>query len=215
MAAEHKPAASSPPATRVRAGRRPGTTDTRAVILAAAKAEFAEKGFDKASVRGIARAAKVDPALVHHYFGSKDDLLLASLEAPFDPRQIIASLTEAGADGLGQRIAETFLTVWDDEHQRVPFVALFKSAMTTPAAADQLRNGIVRMVQVSVSAAIDTDDADLRSQLIVSQMLGMAMARYVLELEPLASTPREEVARRLGPVLQSYITGPVGGPAAG
>jgi AcrR family transcriptional regulator len=215
MAAEHTPAASSPPATRVRAGRRPGTTDTRAVILAAAKAEFAEKGFDKASVRGIARAAKVDPALVHHYFGSKDDLLLASLEAPFDPRQIIASLTEAGADGLGQRIAETFLTVWDDEHQRVPFVALFKSAMTTPAAADQLRNGIVRMVQVSVSAAIDTDDADLRSQLIVSQMLGMAMARYVLELEPLASTPREEVARRLGPVLQSYITGPVGGPAAG
>jgi AcrR family transcriptional regulator len=215
MAAEHTPAASSPPATRVRAGRRPGTTDTRAVILAAAKAEFAEKGFDKASVRGIARAAKVDPALVHHYFGSKDDLLLASLEAPFDPRQIIASLTEAGADGLGRRIAETFLTVWDDEHQRVPFVALFKSAMTTPAAADQLRNGIVRMVQVSVSAAIDTDDADLRSQLIVSQMLGMAMARYVLELEPLASTPREEVARRLGPVLQSYITGPVGGPAAG
>ena len=185
------------------------------MILAAAKSEFAEKGFDKASVRGIARAAKVDPALVHHYFGSKDDLLLASLEAPFDPRQIIASLAEAGADGLGQRIAETFLTVWDDEHQRVPFVALFKSAMTTAAAADQLRNGIVRMVQVSVSAAIDTDDADLRSQLIVSQMLGMAMARYVLELEPLASTPREEVARRLGPVLQSYITGPVGGPAAG
>jgi AcrR family transcriptional regulator len=214
MAAERTSAASSPPATRVRAGRRPGTTDTRAVILAAAKAEFAEKGFDKASVRGIARAAKVDPALVHHYFGSKDDLLLASLEAPFDPRQIIASLTEAGADGLGQRIAETFLTVWDDEHQRVPFVALFKSAMTTPAAADQLRNGIVRMVQASVSAAIDTDDADLRAQLIVSQMLGMAMARYVLVLEPLASTPREEVARRLGPVLQGYITGPVGGPTA-
>jgi AcrR family transcriptional regulator len=198
-------------AERARPGRRPGATDTRAVILAAAKAEFAEKGFDKASVRGIARAAQVDPALVHHYFGSKDDLLLSSLEAPFDPRQVIAALTEHGAEGLGERIATTFLTVWDDEKARVPIVALFKSAMTTPAAADLVRNGVARMVLEAVSEAIEADDADLRAQLVVSQLVGVAVARYVLELEPIASTPREEVARRLGPVLQRYIDGPAAG----
>jgi AcrR family transcriptional regulator len=202
MAAERTDAA-----PRSRTGRRPGTTDTRAVILAAAKAEFAAKGFDKASVRGIARAAEVDAALVHHYFGSKDDLLLASLEAPFDPRQVIASLTEQGLDGLGERIATTFLTVWDNEAQRVPFLALFKTAMTNPAAADQLRNGVVRMVQTSVSAALGAEDAELRAQLVVSQLLGLAMARYVLELEPLASAPRDDLVRRIGPVLQAHIEG--------
>lgn len=196
-----------PPPSRSRAGRRPGSADTRAVILSAAKAEFAAKGFDRASVRGIARAAEVDPSLVHHYFGSKDDLLLASLDAPFDPRQVIASLTELGVDGLGERIARTFLAVWDDEARRVPFIALFKAAMTNPAAADQLRSGVIRMVLTSVTTAIEADDAEIRAQMVVSQMLGMAMARYVLELEPLASASADDVARRLGPTLQRYIEG--------
>ncbi len=204
MAAER-----APTAARARAGRRPGSVDTRAVILVAAKTEFADKGFDKTSVRGIARAAGVDPALVHHYFGSKDDLLLAALEAPFDPRQVISAITEQGVDGIGERIALTFLSVWDDDQQRLPFVALLKAAMTSPAAADQLRNGVARMVQTSVAEAIEADDADVRAQLVVSQLLGLAVARYVLRLEPLASTPREEIARRLGPVLQGYIAGPV------
>ncbi|MEP6665890.1 MAG: TetR family transcriptional regulator [Nocardioidaceae bacterium] len=194
---------------RSRAGRRPGSTDTRAVILAAAKAEFAANGFDKTSMRGIARAAQVDPALVHHYFGSKDDLLLASLEAPFDPRQVIGALAEPGPEGLGTRIATTFLNIWDDEEQRLPLVALVKSAMTTETAADLLRNGIVRMVLVSISSAIDAEDAELRAQLVASHLLGLVMTRYVLELEPLASTPVDVLAERLAPTLQRYIDGNV------
>ncbi len=200
-------AASPRTGAKPRPGRRPGRPDTKALVLQAAKAEFAEKGFDRATLRGIALTAGVDAALVHHYFGSKDDLLLAALEVPFDPREVIPALTAAGIDGLGERIARQFVSIWDTEEMQVPLVALVRSSLTSEAAAGQLRDGLVRLVMAPIAAVIDTDDALLRAQFVASQLLGLAVARYVLRLEPLASTPPDPVIASIGATLQRYLDG--------
>ncbi len=192
---------------RARSGRRPGRPDTKARILSAAKAEFAAKGFDRATLRSIALAAEVDPALVHHYFGSKDDLLLQALEVPFDPREVIPSLTRQGIDGLGSRIAATFITLWDTEEMQMPLVAVVRSSMTSEPAAALLREGFIRMIMGPIVAVIDDRDAALRAQLVASQLLGLAVTRYVLLLEPLASEPAARVIERVGPNLQRYLDG--------
>jgi AcrR family transcriptional regulator len=177
------------------------------LILDAAKAEFASKGFDRATLRSIALAAGVDAALVHHYFGSKDDLLLAALEVPFDPREVIPALTAEGIDGLGERIARRFVGIWDTEELRVPLVALIKSSLTSESAGAQLREGFVRIVMAPIAAVIGTEDALLRAQLVASQLLGLAVSRYVLQLQPLASAPAELVIAQIGETLQRYLDG--------
>jgi AcrR family transcriptional regulator len=192
---------------RVKPGRRPGNPDTRAAIVQAAKGEFSNKGFDRTSFRGIAKAAGVDPALVHHYFAAKDDLLLASLEIPFDPRQVIPLLTDAGVAGLGMRIISKFLSIWDDDELRPPLIAIVNAATTSEAAAELMREGIVRIVLEPISAVIESDDAAIRAQCVASQLLGVIMARYVLRLEPLASLPADELAPRIAVTLQGYLDG--------
>ncbi len=177
--------------------------------MQAAKEEFAEKGFDKATVRSIATSAGVDPALVHHYFGSKDDLLLAALEVPFDPRRLIATLTADGIAGLGSRIIVQFLSVWDDEQMQAPMVAVLRSSLTSPAAAAQLREGLVRMIMTPIAHLIGEDDAPLRAQLVASQLLGLAVTRYVLRLEPLASADAAALVQPVGTTLQRYLEGPL------
>src|SRR5919204_863212 len=97
-----------------RRGRRPGAPDTRATILEAARASFAESGFAGTTIRRVASAAGVDAALVHHYFGTKDDLFLAAMELPVDPRQALAPALADGAEGAGERLLRVFLTLWDD-----------------------------------------------------------------------------------------------------
>jgi AcrR family transcriptional regulator len=189
----------------VRAGRRRGNPDTRATILAAAASEFADKGFDRASMRGIAKAAGVDPALMYHYFGSKDDVLLASLNVPFDPREVIPALTAEGVAGLGTRIASRFVSIWDDEANQQRLVAVVRAALGSPAAQDMLSSGLVRMILGPISATIASPDAVLRAQYVGSQLLGLALTRYVLKLEPLASAPADLVVARIGPTLQRYI----------
>jgi AcrR family transcriptional regulator len=192
-------------ATPVKTGRRRGNPDTRATILAAAESEFAEKGFDKASMRGIAKAAGVDPALMYHYFGSKDDVMLASLNVPFDPREVIPALTAEGVSGLGHRIASRFVSIWDDEANQKRLVAVVRAALSSPAAQDLLTSGLVRMILGPISATIDSPDALLRAQYVGSQLLGLAMTRYVLKVEPLASAPADVVVARIGPTLQRYL----------
>ncbi len=176
-------------------------------MLAAARAEFAGKGFDRTTIRGIAKIAGVDASLVHHYFGSKDDLFLAALEIPIDPRTLIPELARDGVDGLGMRIAATFLGVWDVETNRLPMVALLRTSMSSDDASSLLRNGMARLVFDAISGVLDVPDGELRAQLVGSQLLGLAVTRYVLALEPLASTPQHVVAAAIGPTLQRYLDG--------
>jgi AcrR family transcriptional regulator len=195
-----------------RTGRRPGNQDTREVILAAARKTFAERGFDKASIRQIATLAEVDPALVHHYFGSKDKLFLATMEAPFDPGEIIPQVFAGGTDGVGERLVRTVLTVWDSPAGG-SIIAIIRSALSHDWSARMLREFVTSQILRRIVQHLDVDpkEAPLRTTLAASQLVGIAMVRYIVRVEPLASAPREVLVSAIGPTLQRYLTGEVAG----
>lgn len=195
-----------------RSGRRPGKQDTRQAILAAARAAFAEHGYDGASIRTIATAAGVDPALVHHYFGNKQQLFLATVQPPIDPSEVIPKLIAGGMDGLGRRIAETFLSVWEHPVSGPASEALLRRALSNRVSARLVREFFAAQVVRRVMQHVPPDEVDpaelpLRASLVGSQLFGLAVTRYVLRFEPLASAPRETVVAAVGPTLQRYLTG--------
>jgi AcrR family transcriptional regulator len=187
-------------------GRRPGAPDTRAEVLAAARTSFAERGFRATTIRAVASAAGVDPALVHHYFGSKDDLFLAALQMPVDPRALMAPVVAAGPDGAGERLLRTFLSVWDDPDIQEGLLAVVRSVLDEDGAT-LLKDGFIPVVVGPVLAELVADRPDVRIPLVASQVLGLIVTRYVLPLPPMADMPAEEVVARMGPVLQHYLTG--------
>ena len=191
-----------------RTGRRPGDSGARDDILGAARRAFGTVGFAGATIRGIAREAGVDPALVHHYFGNKDQLFAASLELPLDPTKVIPAVLAQGRDGLGERLARTFLGIWDNTPGQGPMLAMLRSAVSDPMAAGSLRDFLSRVVLEPLAQAAGGDEgAPLRASLAASQIVGLAVARYVVALEPLASASIDELAPRLGPVLERHLAG--------
>jgi AcrR family transcriptional regulator len=127
---------------------------------------------------------------VHHYFGGKDELFIAAMALPFDPRVVAATVLDGPIDQLGRRIAETFLGIWESPGGQQRMKAVLRSAISTDELTRLLRDGITKMVLVPVSGALGTPDARLRVSLVASQLIGMAVARYLFELEPLASATR-------------------------
>lgn len=189
-------------------GRRPGAPDTRAAILAAARARFAAQGFAATSVRSIAAEAGVDPSLVHHYFGSKDDLFVASLALAVDPRAAVLPVLEGGPDGAAERLLRLLFSVWEDEESRLPLLALFRGALEQ-GGAHLVRDGFLRLVLGPVGSALAVDQPERRTSLVASQLFGLVMIRYVLAIEPLASAPPESLVATYAPVLQGYLRGPL------
>ena len=196
------------PAGRRGPGRRPGDPDTRGEILRAARTEFAERSFAGTTVRAVADRAGVDPALVHHYFGTKRELFTASLALRMDPEQLLARVSAAAAPERGTVLAREFFRVWDDVERRTPFVALIRSATTEPEAATMLRQFAEQLITPALRPLVTGADVDLRLQLAVSQLLGAAVLRHVVAAEPLASSPVETLVRRLGPAVQGHLDGP-------
>lgn len=196
-------------ALRGRSGRRRGAPDTKGEILAAARTVFGERGYDGASVRAIAAAAGVDPALVHHYFGTKEKLFLAAMEIPFDPSVIADAITDdAVGAGVGERAIRTFLSVWGQPSGRGPMLALLRSAMQHEAAARLLRQFVTRAILGRVLVAFENvPNGALRAEAMASHLVGLAVVRYVVKLEPIASVPDEELVRLIAPVLQQYYDG--------
>lgn len=194
-----------------RTGRRPGNPDTREAILDSARRAFADKGFDGASIRGIATGAGVDPALVHHYFGTKNELFLAAMNSPIDPGEIIAKAVAGDRAELGLRLVRTFLGVWDSPAGAAG-AALLRSAVGSEWTARLFREFIVSQVmrRVQPHLALDPAEAPLRVSLVASQMAGLAMVRYIIKIEPLASAPPEVVVAAVGPTIQRYIDGQLG-----
>jgi len=190
-------------------GRRPGGPDTRGQILAAARASFAEKGFAGTTIRAVAAEASVDPALVHHYFGSKDDLFLAALEIPFDPRSVVPTVFADGVPGAGERLTRLFLSVWDDPRSRLPLIALVRTSLVSEAPETLLQQGLLRLLLEPLRAALPAAEAGRRVQLVISQMAGLVVTRYLLALEPLASMPPEDVVAWVAPTVQRYLDGPL------
>ncbi|MEU5438875.1 TetR family transcriptional regulator [Streptomyces sp. NPDC020719] len=194
-----------PPRAQAEAG--PGARER---ILEAARAEFAQRGYDKTSVRGIAKAAGVDAALVHHYFGTKDEVFEAAVEMTLEPVQLVPLVlgAEDDIDGVGERLARYFIGVWENPATRAQLLAVFRSALTHEAAAKVLRAFVLRRVLERVAADLKVPDARLRAELAASQMVGIAVLRYVIKVEPLASADPEEIVRMVAPTLQRYLTDP-------
>ena len=190
-----------------RTGRRPGGGATREKILAAARAQFSEVGYDRATVRDIAGVAGVDPALLSHYFGSKEALFLAAVEFPVDPAVFVPRLLEPGLDGLGDRLVRFFVRTWDSPAGS-PMLALIRSVVGSERAAVNLREFVSREVLARLAAAIRLDEPELRATLAASQLIGLAMLRYVVRVEPLASAGEDDIAAWLGPAVQRYLTDP-------
>ena len=189
-----------------RTGRRPGSSGSRGAILAAAREHFARQGYDAATLRGIARSAGVDPGMLRHYFGSKERLFVAALEFPIDPAVALPPLLEPGIEGLGERVTMFFLRTLDEPRGR-PFLALLRSVASSEEAAEMLRQFVTREVLARVAGAVQTDRPQLRAALAASQLVGLAMVRYVIRVEPVASAAPEELARVVGPSIQRYLTG--------
>jgi AcrR family transcriptional regulator len=191
-----------------RTGRRPGTTGgTRAKILQAARKDFSNAGYEGVTIRGIAAKAKVDPALVLHYFESKDKMFRAAVEFPVDPKEFIPRLLAPGLDGLGARLVSFFLETWDSPTGS-PLLGLIRSVVANEEAAAILREFVTREVLARIAKALELDQPQLRAGLVASQLVGLAMLRYVVKVEPMASASTSEVVAWLGPTLQRYLTDP-------
>ncbi|MER6208941.1 MULTISPECIES: TetR family transcriptional regulator [unclassified Streptomyces] len=198
-------------ATAKRRGRPPRTesADTRDRILTAAREEFSERGYEKTSVRGIAKAAGVDPALVHHYFGTKEQIFEAAVEVAFAPAQNAPeTVAEGPLDGVGERLTRFIFGIWENPATRTPLLAVVRSAVNNEAAAAVFRRLVVSQVLGRVAARLDLPDGDLRAELAAAQLVGTAMLRYVIKVEPLASVDVERIIARVAPVVQGHLTGP-------
>ena len=191
-------------------GRRPGDSGARDAILAAARLEFGEAGYDGATIRGIAAAAGVDPALVHHYFGAKDQLFESAIELPVSPAALLPALLAGDRDHLGEQIVRRFLTVWEDPANRPTFMAMLRSVISNEQAAGLVRRLLMKEVFGPIARVLGVRDADLRATLAGSQIIGLALMRYIGRVEPLASADVETVAAAVGPTVQRYLMGALG-----
>jgi AcrR family transcriptional regulator len=195
---------SSPSASR--RGRRPGGPDTRAVILQSARSAFADRGFAGTTIRGVAAAAGVDAALVHHYFGTKDDLFVAAMELPVDPRQVIGPALSGAPEDAGERLVRAFVSLWDDPAVAPALVGIVRSALQ-PGGERLVTQGFVPVVLMPAGTSLGIDRPELRMPLVISQMAGLILTRYVIGLEPIASMSADTVVATYSPVVQHYLTG--------
>jgi len=193
-------------------GRRAGGQDAREQILSGARAEFAERGYEAASLRGVARRAGVDPALVRYYFhGGKGELFARAVgELAIDPGAIASELLAGGIDGLGARLVERVVGVWDEPGGPERFRLIIAAAASARATvfADFVRAEIIGRV----AAAVPGPDAELRASLAATQVAGLLVTRYVLEVPAVVAASPAELARRVGPAIQAVLvpTGPSG-----
>jgi AcrR family transcriptional regulator len=184
-----------------RTGRRPGDSGTRQAILQAAQEAFCEHGYDRASIRAIAHQAKVDPALVHHYFGTKQQLFVAAVQFPFQPAEGIDQLLGGDPETVGERLVRFFLRIGEDQANRHAVIGLLRSAATT-----LLREFASKAIIGWMAADLDPPNPRLRPTLVASQLIGLFMLRYIIKVEPLASASVEEVVAAVAPTMQRYLT---------
>ncbi|WP_328554189.1 TetR/AcrR family transcriptional regulator [Streptomyces sp. NBC_00358] len=185
---------------------------TRDRILEAAREEFSERGYEKTSVRGIAKSAGVDSALVHHYFGTKEQVFEAAVEGAMAPAigapDTIDTIVEGPLGGVGERLTRFFLGVWENPTSRTPLLAIVRSAVNNDTAAAVFRRLVAAQLLRRIAARLDAPDAELRAELAAAQLVGVAMLRYVIKVEPLASVDLERVVAGVAPVVQGHLTNP-------
>jgi AcrR family transcriptional regulator len=191
-----------------RVGRRPGNQDTRGQIITAARQAFAAKGFAGASMRGIAAEAGVDAALIHHYFESKEQLFLATVALPLEMPQKLEEVAAGGLDGIGERLVRTVLGVWDSDLQP-SLIAGIRTTLTDPALTRSVGEFLALEIIGRVLRRDDLppEEANRRAGLAASQVLGLVIGRYVLQLPLLVSRRSEDLVVEIGPTVQRYLDG--------
>lgn len=190
-----------------RRGRRPSGEDTRGTILTAARGEFASRGYDGTTLRGIAREAGVDARLVHHYFeGGKEEIFVAALDFPVRPGDLVEAILGPGPDGVGERMVRMFLGIMDSPEGGTRIRAVLGAAVVNEAGARMVREFITREILGRIVGRLATDRPELRANLAASHLVGIAMARIIVGVEPLASAPADEVVAFVAPTLQRYLT---------
>ena len=190
-----------------RTGRRVGESGTRDEILESARARFAEHGYDGATIRRIAADAGVDPALVHHYYGTKEKLFVAAMHFPMVPSEVLTQVVGSDRERLGEQIVRTILGIWDDPTAQATALGLLRSALTNEGAARMLREFVTGTILRVVASVAEPYDAELRASLVASQVVGLGFTRSVLQLEPIAKASVDDLARAIGPTIQRYLTG--------
>ncbi|WP_191563146.1 TetR/AcrR family transcriptional regulator [Janibacter melonis] len=199
-----------PPARR---GRRGGDADTRAEILAVALEHFAAKGYDATSLRGIAREAGVDPALVHHYFEGKSALFAEVIGMPADPAALVSHVLAGPQEHVGEALARTFFSVWDPPEGRMRFQGVIRAAVGFEGASRMVHEFVVREIfgrvagELAARTGRGADDAALGAGLAAAQVVGVGLLRYVLEVPALVDVEVDELVARLAPVLQRHLVG--------
>jgi AcrR family transcriptional regulator len=192
---------------RKKPGRPAGSSNTRDRILDHARDLFARNGINNTSIRAVAGAADVDSALVHHYFGTKEKLFAAAVHIPIDPMDVIGPLREVPVEELGHRIPSILLPLWDSDIGTA-FIATLRSILAG-SEVNLFRTFIQDVIAVEVGARVDDPPGSgiIRIQFVASQLVGVVMARYILQLEPFASLPAQQIADTIAPNLQRYLTG--------
>lgn len=190
-------------------GRRPGSSDTSARILEAARVAFGERGYAATTIRGIAAAAGVDPALVLHYFSTKADLYAAAIELPVAPSVMISQVFAGDAAGLGRRVTEFFFSVWESPQSRRPLLGMLGGAIAgnevgTAGLRGFLERGVVARAVAAMGGGRNTQ---VRVELAMAHLLGVAVIRYVVKVEPVASLEVGRVIDLVAPRVQSYFDG--------
>lgn len=190
-----------------RAGRRPAGSDTRGDILTAARSSFAAHGYHGATIRGIASDAGVDPALIHHYFGTKEDLFGACVHLPVSPRQAAATVLEGGVENAGRNVVRLFFSVWETPASRDGLLAMLRGSFTTEHGAATLREFFGSALLDRIAPHIDAPDARLRVALVASHLVGAAVLRYVVGFDAIVNADVDDLVNLMAPRLQSYLTG--------
>ncbi len=190
-------------------GRRAGPTRTRMEILDAARAAFAARGYDAVSLRAIAREAGVDPALVHHFFESKTQLFATAMELPLDPERFLVALLDGERESLGVRLVLAVVELWDRPDGFQGLLALIRGAVSHADAARLLREFVTREILGPLAAAAAPDAPNTRAALAGAQIVGLAMARKIVCIEPIATAEPAWLAATIGPTVQRYLLAPL------
>jgi len=193
-----------------RSGRRPGDSGTREAIAAAALEHFARLGYERTTIRSIASQAGVDPALVMHYFGSKEQLFEAAMDMPMDVPAVLDHLMSGDPAGVGHRLADFLMTVMEDPVAGNVLISRIRTATTDSTAADLLRRLVVQEMLLPLAERLGADHAELRAGLVGSQIVGFVHTRWIVGIDPIVALSRDEVVAVLGPTFQRYLTEPLG-----
>jgi AcrR family transcriptional regulator len=194
------------------AGSRSGDTATRARILEAARELFATRTYGATTIRAVAAAADVNPALVHHFFGTKRDLFAATVQLPEELTAQLPELVSGAADSaddVGRRIVRLYLTMWQEPATGHPLAAMVRTGMSDPEAADILKQVLTRTILGPLVAASGRDQPGLRITLAATHLVGLAMGRHILALPPLTEAGIEHLTACVAPAIQHYLTGPL------